>query len=119
MALQLTVMEQCIIRLLSDGDCPPDASGELTAPSVVAAAAVAGATATPPAGGRRRRPRRVAAHAPLPAVHGRVVVPAPPSSYLLSFEGVPPSRPPRASVGLGDQDRMGACIEQDSMNKHT
>jgi len=90
MALQLTMIEQCIIRLLTDGDCPPEVSGELTALFVVAAAALAGATATPPAGGRRRRPRRLAAHAPLREVHGRVVVPAPPSSNLLSDKGVSP-----------------------------
>jgi len=99
--------------------CTTEVSGEMTSPFDVAAAAIAAATTTSPEWEHRRRPRRAAAHAPLLAVHGRVVVPAPPRSYLLSVEGVSPSPPPRASVGLGDQDMMGAWNEQDSMNKRT
>jgi len=104
------------------GGCATEVAGDLAASIVVAAAVLAATTATPPSGRRRRRRRLVASHAPLPAVQGRVVVPAPFPPRLLSVEGVSPPPPPRALVGLGDQvnqDKMGAWNEQDSMNKHT
>jgi len=94
-----------------------EVTGDVAASFSVAAAALATATATPPEG-RRCGDVVVAAHAPLPAVHGRAVVPLPPphlsSLSTESFRG-----PPCVLVGLGDQNEMGPWNERDSMTKDT
>ena len=79
-----------------DGRTTMDAGDQCRCPIVFAATALAGATAGPAAGRRHWRRRRVAAYAPIPAVHGREAVTIPSSPRLHSVDGAPPSpRPTR------------------------